>query len=39
MIDRKSGQITLEQFTEVVEDVEDEVTQITLMQPRKLIRL
>lgn len=36
MIDRKSGQITLEQFTEVVEDVEDEVTQITLDAAKKI---
>jgi N utilization substance protein A len=36
MIDRKSGQITLEQFTEVVEEIEDEVTQITLDAAKKI---
>ena len=36
MIDRKSGQITLEQFTEVVEEIEDEVTQISLDAAKKI---
>lgn len=34
-IDRKSGEITLEQFTEVVEVVEDDDTQITLKEAKK----
>ncbi|MBL6781526.1 MAG: transcription termination/antitermination protein NusA [Alphaproteobacteria bacterium] len=36
MIDRKSGQITLEQFTEVVDIIEDEVTQTTLEDAKKI---
>lgn len=34
-IDRKNGAITLEQVTEVVEEVEDEACQITLDEARK----
>ena len=35
-IDRKSGAITLEQVTEVVEEVEDEACQITLAEAQKI---
>ena len=34
-IDRKSGEITLEQFTEIVEVVEDDDTQMTLEEAKK----
>ena len=35
MIDRKSGTITLERWTEVVEEVEDEATQMTIAEGTK----
>jgi len=35
LIDRKTGSIMLERFTEVVEVVEDEATQITLDEAKK----
>ena len=35
-IDRKNGAITLEQVTEVVEEVEDEACQITLAEAQKI---
>ena len=35
MIDRKNGSITLERWTEVVEEVEDDATQMTLAEGQK----
>ncbi len=35
MIDRKNGTITLERWTEVVEEVEDDATQMSLTEGQK----